>query len=280
MAVPTHIGNIELRDPVTAAIEFDFLLTAIGTDALVNACYVPTCEKLVCPIYTNGSGTSVVIVDLKTGKTTTISGLQAGTYQAAYCPINDLVYVVAWQGPTVRIIDPWTEALHTTSTVSGSFSGILLSICFCPLNGKLYAISRSGNNIARIDPTTNAVDSTFATAGGYDLITYSDNLRKMIITAATGAGNRTVDPLNSDAVATIAAFSVLSFSTISIPKTGEVAFADRTNNVMRFMDQSLASVTTVSCPDIKMVGWNPVTEKVWAVDATQRQFWIVDPVTR
>lgn len=276
-------GKTNFRNPVTAEYEIEMTFGQ-GTDYQINVLHVPSCNKLMFPIYNNGNGGSVVFLDIKTGKTSVLSGLNLGTYDACYCPINDLVFMVAWQGPTIYVINPWTEALHTTSTVSGTLGGILLDCCFCPLNGKVYAISRSANNIYRINPLTFAVEATTGTGGGFDLCWYSDNMQKIVISAASGAGLKTVDPLNSDTVAqAMNGWSGLVFSGTSIPVSNETVVVDTSNSAIRFLDPSstlVATITSSAIADIKYCGWNPVTKRVWVAQNGARALYIIDPIER
>jgi len=276
-------GKVNIRNPLTTDHEVE-LTWGQGTDYQINCCHVPSCDKLVFPIYLNGSGGAVAFLDLKTGRTSALTGLTTGTYDVCYCPINDLCFMTAWQGPTVYVIDPWTEALHTTSTVSGTIGGIPLGICFCPLNGKVYTVSRSANTIVRINPLTFAVEASTGTAGGFDLCFYSDNMQKIVISAASGAGLKTSDPLNSDTVAqAMNGWSGLVFSGVSVPTTNETVIIDTSNSAIRFLDPSATLVTSITNPriaDLKYCGWNPVTKQVWVTQNGARALYAIDPIER
>jgi len=275
MMVVNSVGSVDFHDPVTMRI-VKRLVFAASTNGVLDAAYVPSCHKIVVPIHDNGSGTMIAVVDLKTGKTTIITGLNSAVYSAAYCPVNDKVYVTAYNTPTVYIIDPWTEALHTTSTVSGTFGAVTFGLCFCPLNGKLYAASRNANNIYRIDPTTQAIDNTIASGGAYDGLFYADAMRKVLVCGTQGLAFKTLDPLNSDTIAALGYGSTCSGG-CSSPTTGRTLLQN--GNTVDFIDQAGAQVTHMTEPSVAGLyfGWNPVTEKFWMTDPFL-QLWVVDPI--
>lgn len=275
MMVVNSVGSVDFCDPVTMRI-VKRLVFAANTNGILTASYVPSCHKIVVPIHENGSGTQIRVVDLKTGKTTVISGLNSACYSAAYCPVNDKVYVTAYNTPTVYVVDPWTEALHTTPTVSGTFGAITFGICFCPLNGKLYAASRTANNIYRIDPTTNAIDNTIASGNPYDGLFFADAIRKVMVVGTQGTAWKTLDPLNSDALAALGFGSTCS-SGCSSPTTGRTIL--QMGNTAEMLDQSGASVCHMTEPSISPLyfGWNPVTEKFWATDPFV-QLYVIEPI--
>lgn len=279
MACVGNTGAVQLRDPVTTEVIYDYLLAGPGTDALLSMCYVPTANRIVVPIYANTGGNQIALINLNNGRTIYIGSLSFGTTQAAYNASNDLVYVTAYAGPTVYIVDPWLDALHTTPAVTGTFGAVLTSIAYCPLNGKCYAVSRTANNAYRILGT--AIDNTFATGGAYDEIFYSDNLRKMVIMAAsTGLAFKTIDPLASDTVATLAAGSATALSGVSIPTTGETVVVD--SSQFRFFDQAGTNTTNLapSANYWRGAGWNPITKTVWFQSNNPYSLMILDPVKK
>lgn len=277
MCVVQDVGNVQLRDPVTGEVVFDFLVT-LTTDAALTAAYAPPANRLVVPMYSNSSGTTIAIFNLNTGECTLLSSLSAGVYAAVYCPSNDKVYVTAWQGNLVYIIDPWKDALHTTTSITG-LSGITLGMCYSPVNDRLYAISRTANTAQKIDPSSNTVVANIATGGAFDIAFFSQNLKKVVLlSAASGLGSKTLDPLSSDTVATLHASGTTGFGGVSIPTTGETVIP--TTNALRFYDQAGTNTTNLTNVIGKYAGWNPVTQTVWVTANSSRYLYIIDPVTK
>jgi len=191
--------------------------------------------------------------------------------------VNDLVYVssIAEQ---VHIINPWTEAVHTTATVSGTFGSDITGMVFSPVNGKLYVASGVANNIYRIDPVSQAIDATIASGGTFNLLGYADHLQKVLLLNQTGAQSpKTLDPLNADTVASYSSAVGQTWSAVAVPNTGEVAICGLSSTRIWFYNAAGTEVGNVTA-SANGIGWNPVTQTVWAVDK-RLQIYVIDPLT-
>jgi len=280
MCTQSNFGSIELRDPVTTKVKLSFIYI-YGNEGIVGGCYVPSCEKLVLPLYAAGGTNQIVIMSLTERRRSVIDSISFGTYQAAYCPVNDLVFVAAYSSSVVYVVDPWKETLHTTTQITGSPSQPA-RITFCPLNRKLYTASINSNNLYQIEPTTFAIDATIAMGAVYDVVTYSDAMQKLVLTNLNSGGQwKSVDPLNANAIASIGP-AVGGASAMSCPLTGETLVVSSTTETLYFLDQSGAQITTVvlTGTGVRYCGWNPVTEKFWLQGGSGKFFGILDPIER
>lgn len=288
MMAPDYQGGIHFRDPVTLKPVFSFTYPLSTANGVVGPCYVPSANKIHAPVYGNNGANyffnnSLDPVSVDAGYMLFKGSIAFGMYHSCYCPINDRVYTTGYASNVIYQVDPWadTAAAATPGQITG-LGGTSPMVVFCPLTGKLYSLSYTAHTVQRIDPIGLTIEASAGTGSAYDRLFWSDGMKKMILlNSGTSANFKTLDPLNSDAQASLG-FGSNAESGTYIPSTGETLVVDIGGAALRFIDQAGANVAsiTVTGEGLKYAGWNPVTKTVWITDTNNRKLWVVDPVER
>ena len=189
-----------------------------------------------------------------------------------YSPSNNRIYATnvienssgGFEG-RLKVIDPATDTIIATITVSIFTTGIAGAMVYCPSNEQIYVCTSTG--LAVIDPTTNAVINNITINEGNTTTAYSSSNDRIYVGNFNDLGIAVVNPNTNAVVATIADGS--SFFHIQYCVLSNKIYASSATTISVIDVSTNTIVDTIALIGVTGSAYSPATKKLYFANASE-----------
>ena len=251
----THAWVIDGVTNVATPLNVGFGPCAVAVNPVTNKIYFTNS-------FIGQNANTVTVLDGATGATATAQA-DSGPWSLAVNPVSNKIYVANYYAGSVTVID---GATNNTSTVMVGTSpqGIAVN----PVTNRVYVSNNSTQTVSVIDGSGNAV-TTISGIPSPGFVAVNAVTNKIYVANILGASAPSVTVIDGVTNAATAVAVGSFFQSISVnPLTNQVYVASEDGTSITVIDGATNATTTLPTLASPSVAVNPVTDRIFAGNAT------------